>query len=163
MLMWVHTGGISTEDRLPMGKAALSQGNISSRRTIGMAVPSVIRCFTRRRVEHRREERKSIPWTSSSHWSSHWASGPRVAALRRLRRPRWKSPSETTLHNNPRNKRMMTSSVRAVRSTGALVGRRQMSTTPKMHKASENWAAFVKQRPPKSHTESHVRSCLRTC
>eukprot|EP00429_Kryptoperidinium_foliaceum_P010284 CAMPEP_0176003774 /NCGR_PEP_ID=MMETSP0120_2-20121206/1348_1 /TAXON_ID=160619 /ORGANISM="Kryptoperidinium foliaceum, Strain CCMP 1326" /LENGTH=92 /DNA_ID=CAMNT_0017336429 /DNA_START=108 /DNA_END=386 /DNA_ORIENTATION=+ len=51
---------------------------------------------------------------------------------------------------------MMPLASRSLRSTATLAGRRQMSTTPKMHKASDKWADFVKQRPPKSHVEEHL-------
>lgn len=42
------------------------------------------------------------------------------------------------------------------RSAGTQAARRQMSTAPKMHKATDKWAGFVKERPPKDHLDEHV-------
>lgn len=43
-----------------------------------------------------------------------------------------------------------------VRSAATVAARRQMSTAPKMHKASDKWSAVVKSRPHKDHLDEHV-------
>ena len=55
-------------------------------------------------------------------------------------------------------KRLRMSWERVLRSTANLSARRQMSSTPKMHKASDKWAELTKNRPPKDHLDEHVRS-----
>eukprot|EP00529_Nitzschia_sp_RCC80_P001315 CAMPEP_0113456164 /NCGR_PEP_ID=MMETSP0014_2-20120614/8746_1 /TAXON_ID=2857 /ORGANISM="Nitzschia sp." /LENGTH=93 /DNA_ID=CAMNT_0000347609 /DNA_START=43 /DNA_END=321 /DNA_ORIENTATION=- /assembly_acc=CAM_ASM_000159 len=44
---------------------------------------------------------------------------------------------------------------RAATNTTTTVVRRQSTASPKMHKASEEWAKFVAKRPPPSHVEAH--------
>lgn len=46
--------------------------------------------------------------------------------------------------------------VRTTLARSTMVGRRQMSTTPKLHRAADKWPGFLKERPPKDHLDEHV-------